>query len=186
MKNYYETLEIKFGADIQTVKKGYRMLAFKYHPDRNKSENATLRFIEITEAYEVLNNPNVKSGYDKMYSAFINNDSTEIEKSQTTKKSKEWSHYGRMKAKEYSRMRFDIFVKNAIDEIKLGAKYSLNFGLIAFCLFAVIMSPVFLSIDPIFGLYIIVLYAGLGYLLFNRTRKDYKKDRSKIFNKKNN
>jgi molecular chaperone DnaJ len=56
MKDYYIILEIEFGTDIPTVKKAYRKLALKYHPDKNKAPNASAMFIKITEAYEVLNN----------------------------------------------------------------------------------------------------------------------------------
>jgi len=56
VKDYYKILEIDFSADILTIKKAYRRLALKYHPDRNKSPDAAKKFIEITEAFEVLKN----------------------------------------------------------------------------------------------------------------------------------
>jgi DnaJ-class molecular chaperone len=54
MTNYYEVLGISKDADKDEIKKAYRKLAKKFHPDKNKSKSATQKFREITEAYAVL------------------------------------------------------------------------------------------------------------------------------------
>ena len=56
MKNYYEILNVPFDADLKLIKKSYRQLALKYHPDKNKSSDSHERFVVIVEAYEVLSN----------------------------------------------------------------------------------------------------------------------------------
>ena len=57
-KDYYEVLGLQKGADENEIKKAYRKLAKKYHPDTNQgNKEAELRFKEITEAYEVLSDP---------------------------------------------------------------------------------------------------------------------------------
>ncbi|XP_014676326.1 PREDICTED: dnaJ homolog subfamily B member 6-B-like [Priapulus caudatus] len=58
MSEYYEVLEVKRGATDQEIKKAYRRLALKWHPDKNpdKKEDAEHRFKKISEAYEVLSN----------------------------------------------------------------------------------------------------------------------------------
>ncbi len=71
MKDYYKILEIDFGADILTVKKAYRKLALKYHPDKNKAPDAAQKFIEITEAYEVLRDSIKKEEYDRLYQNYF-------------------------------------------------------------------------------------------------------------------
>jgi len=65
-KDYYQILGINKGASIDEVKKAYKALARKYHPDvaKNKKEAET-KFKEINEAYQVLSNPQKKSQYDQ-------------------------------------------------------------------------------------------------------------------------
>ena len=54
-KDYYELLEVSRDADGETIKKSYRRLAMKYHPDRNPGDKeAETKFKEINEAYDVL------------------------------------------------------------------------------------------------------------------------------------
>lgn len=64
-KDYYEVLEISKDASNEDIKKAYRKLAKKYHPDINKEAGAEERFKEINEAYEVLNDPQKKQIYDQ-------------------------------------------------------------------------------------------------------------------------
>ena len=66
MKDYYELLGVSRTADAEEVKKAYRKLALKYHPDRNNgSKEAEERFKEVTEAYEVLRDPDKRAVYDR-------------------------------------------------------------------------------------------------------------------------
>ncbi len=64
-KNYYEILNIKRDADKKTIKKAYRKLALKYHPDKNKEPNAEDTFKSINEAYEVLMDDEKRNIYNK-------------------------------------------------------------------------------------------------------------------------
>jgi DnaJ-class molecular chaperone len=64
MVNYYELLEVPQDADEVVLKKAYRKLSLKYHPDRNQEEDAKSRFQAINEAYEVLSDSNKRSQYD--------------------------------------------------------------------------------------------------------------------------
>lgn len=63
MKDYFEILKISRDATVDEIKSAYRQLAKKYHPDLNKSPDAQEMFIEITEAYEVLTNPDLHPRY---------------------------------------------------------------------------------------------------------------------------
>lgn len=64
-RDFYELLGIARGADVATIKKGYRTKAKMYHPDANPGKDTTEEFQEINRAYEVLSNPELKQRYDK-------------------------------------------------------------------------------------------------------------------------
>ena len=64
-RDYYEILGISRGASTDEIKKAYRKMAFKYHPDKNKTDSAEAEFKEITRAYEVLCNADQRAKYDR-------------------------------------------------------------------------------------------------------------------------
>lgn len=63
-KDYYKILGINKGASDDEIKKAYRKLALKYHPDKNKTPGAEERFKEVAEAYEVLSDKKKRDIYD--------------------------------------------------------------------------------------------------------------------------
>jgi len=65
VSNYYDILEVNYHASHSEIKKSFRNLALKYHPDKNKnSEDSKHKFMKIIEAYEVLSDEIARRDYD--------------------------------------------------------------------------------------------------------------------------
>lgn len=66
MIDHYKTLQVDSSAEAEIIVAAYRRLALKYHPDTNKSPDATRRMQAINEAYEVLSDSTRRAKYDRM------------------------------------------------------------------------------------------------------------------------
>ena len=64
-RDYYEVLGVAKDADEATIKRAFKRLAIKYHPDHNKDPDAGEKFREINEAYQVLSDPQKRQAYDQ-------------------------------------------------------------------------------------------------------------------------
>ncbi|KAG7215277.1 hypothetical protein INR49_020512 [Caranx melampygus] len=74
-RNYYQVLDIEPTATESQIKKAFRKLAVKHHPDKNKGADAEKTFREIAEAYSVLSNQEKRRLYDSMdHEAFLKNE----------------------------------------------------------------------------------------------------------------
>ena len=74
MTNHYDTLEVSSTASQVEIRKSFRTLVLKYHPDRNKnSEEARRKFMQIVEAYKVLSDRQAKKDYDdEIHCGYLN------------------------------------------------------------------------------------------------------------------
>ncbi len=64
-RDFYEILGVDKSASDDEIKRSYRKMAMKYHPDVNKEKEAEVKFKEISEAYQVLSDPNKRKQYDQ-------------------------------------------------------------------------------------------------------------------------
>jgi molecular chaperone DnaJ len=65
VRDYYEVLGVPRDASEDELKRAYRKLAMQFHPDRNREEDAEVRFKEIAEAFDVLRDPQKRAAYDR-------------------------------------------------------------------------------------------------------------------------
>ncbi|WP_424632466.1 DnaJ domain-containing protein [Borreliella lusitaniae] len=80
-KDYYNILGIQKNASNEEIKKAYKKLAIKYHPDKNKGNKiAEEKFKEINEAYEILSSPDKKRNYDALGSTNFHDNNNHFEK----------------------------------------------------------------------------------------------------------
>ncbi len=64
-RDYYEVLGLGRDATVEEIKKAFRRLAMRYHPDRNREDGAEARFKQVGEAYEILSDPEKRAAYDR-------------------------------------------------------------------------------------------------------------------------
>ncbi len=80
-KDYYLILEVHYTATQDEIKRKYRQLAKKWHPDINKSEDATSKMQDITEAYLILNNCEARRHYDSIHEFYFRQKKSEQKES---------------------------------------------------------------------------------------------------------
>jgi DnaJ family protein B protein 4 len=78
MKDYYRILELPKESAETDIKKAYKKLAFQYHPDKNKSDDAESKFREISEAYDILSNADKRRMYDNFGYEAVSGDIPQI------------------------------------------------------------------------------------------------------------
>lgn len=190
MKDYYKILGVEFGANKNKIKRAYRRLAFRYHPDKNPTDEAQSKFIKATEAYEVLIDESKRKRYDILYESYlIKNEQFESPNNYRQEESN-WEKYGRYKAEKYASLNFNKFAKNAFTEAKIGLSYIPN--LVAILIVGIILLaltmilPNSFSSSNIGGILLLILVCSIGYLEFNLINvliSDYKEERNRNFNK---
>ncbi len=129
--NYYKRLELEKDASEKEITRAFRILAKRYHPDLNKSNNAKQEFIEIFEAYTILKDITKRKTYDS-----IIKNTTEAKDNEVQEK-KEYNNW-KQKAYEdgtyYSNMGFRIFNEEVLKKLKEVGKFTqrvlIYFGLL--------------------------------------------------------
>lgn len=123
--DYYSVLGISQRATKSEIKKAYRELALKWHPDKNKSPNAHEKFIEINQAYLILFDDEARVKYDLEYDYYFKSDSTDTKSTFSTEPEekveneptfrdetlRDWTVNAKQQAEQYATMSFDDFAK---------------------------------------------------------------------------
>ncbi len=171
---YHKILGIQDGAGTEEIKKAFRSLAKKWHPDVNKSPEAHKKFIQICEAYEILTHQSEKGRTGAK-------DQTGRESGQS--RYDEFVRQAKRKAREKARMKYEqmqkeheAFQKSGLYDIVLLLHYILRAALILITI-GLILLPVYISlfIDKWGVLYLFVFWiiGGFSALYMYEKRKSY-------------
>lgn len=136
--DYFSILGIERNATEQGIRKAYRRLAKKYHPDVNKAANAHEKFIEITEAYEFL----IKHGQTAEY-AEVSADEQKYAEYRQREEYIKFCEEVRKKAQEQARMRYEAFRKQNEAFQKSGIN---DIGLLFTIVFRAVAIPITLAL----------------------------------------
>jgi hypothetical protein len=119
--NYYQILEIEVSASEQEIKRAFRKLAKKYHPDVNHSSDAPDRFKKVYMAYEVLSDPYKKRLYDELKEE-SQQQYSHAEQASSAHNSgfnydagfDEWEYRAQQRAEHYADMGYEQFKKHEL------------------------------------------------------------------------
>lgn len=183
MKDFYSILEITPSADLITIKKAYRRLALKYHPDKNKSPDASKLFIEITEAYEVLSDPIKRNIYDVQYEKHFSKDKSVVPFDITFQNYQDqWKSQSASRAKYYSSLSYNDFVSKLKKDLSLHASYIPN--ILAIGLLEIIPIVGLFKMGSLSGFIQLILFqiivSPFVYKLYKTMCNDYRVDRQKL------
>lgn len=113
----YRTLGLMHTADTQAIRMAYRTLAKRYHPDVSTLPDAHERFVEITEAYEVLSDPVARARYDRTRASPSPKRASPANEARYARATEERQRSARAKAADYSRMRYEQFDADVFDSV---------------------------------------------------------------------
>jgi len=189
--NYYEILGVGPNATKDEIKKAYRQLALKWHPDKNKNANAHEKFIEINQAYLLLSDDEARAKYEKEFEYYYATNKREKATIFETKTNyqenttqdfededlRNWTKNAKQQAEEYARMSFEEFasmIKDIIKEVGIqGATafiYAISGVVGASSIFTLIYGIRYSDVTQIL---LALFFLGLSVLGFSFTSKRY-------------
>jgi hypothetical protein len=132
--DYYERLGVAAQASIDEITQAFRRMAMRYHPDRNKDQDAMRHFIEIREAFDILRDPQKRSVYDRIRSASAGGAVVVAASESDRRHYGEWrsearSNAERDAAKSYEE--FTAWLKQFATKVSEGAQVGMFFVLLA-------------------------------------------------------
>jgi len=142
MKDYYRILQINRNASETEIKTAYRKLAMKYHPDRNAHPDAHSLFLEITEAYEFLIDPDQRNQQNSESSRTTTAQSESAQRSDPYYRrafTEEEREAMRQRAYEHARQRYEEYKKTAHYRFFARADKFINVGVVLIGLACIIL-----------------------------------------------
>lgn len=130
--NHYKTLEIEPTATKEEIKKAYRRLALKFHPDKNKSPDAHEKFIAINEAYLILFDDEARVKYDQEYQYYFGqkakaeNTGTHQRQQDDNKREETKSSSSKQQEPQFEDEDLNRWTKNARQQAESFAKMAFN------------------------------------------------------------
>jgi hypothetical protein len=192
VKDYYAILNVIPSADQGAIKSAYRQKALQYHPDRNTPTVSKEKFIEATEAYEVLSDTNERSKYDRLRNLAAEGarkareqaqakartrpdrksaESDRKAQEQRRQQERRWEARGKQKAEQYWKMEFKKFAtevgRGSTTHMFYGLKFTWRFMVLLFwgvagLFLGLLMAGVFFEGETPWGM----LIAGICFGLF--------------------
>lgn len=134
--DHYKTLTVDRETNTDSIKKTYRKLAFKFHPDKCKLPDAQSRFIEIQEAYEILSDPLKRHYYnilwDNHYKPKEKTKSETIFETKVESDYQQWKNSANKTAVNLSKEKFSNFRDKVFETLGEAATATRNFAQIIF------------------------------------------------------
>jgi hypothetical protein len=129
MIDYYKVLGVSQSASETEIKRAFRILAQRHHPDRSNAHDAAGQFIRVAEAYEVLRDSERRRVYDSTREESAEtNPAVNYQRSQRKTSFDNFAAESRAKAERYSKMPWSEMVSTALDDPVLHSKYAYYFG----------------------------------------------------------
>ncbi len=108
MRDFYQILNVPYAANADEIRKAYKAMALKYHPDWNNEPGAKLQFINIHEAYEILGNEKKRLAYNMMFIRHLNIDNGKFA---------EWEKEANAQAEHYAQMSYKTYIEDVYNTI---------------------------------------------------------------------
>jgi DnaJ domain len=132
LKDYYAILDLSITARDAEIKRAYRQLALRYHPDKNKSPEADGLIKEINEAYDVLSDPEQKLMYDQLLTGVVQFVQPEPEPTAPRHRDPRYQPKSAEYIQEIRKNSFHTYMRNNLKYAVLISKFTFAFAL--FCM----------------------------------------------------